>query len=489
MRRAAILLAAALTLLAGEPDRKPSAARVDPYADLTQAQRECCESPARRKIVTGSRRSGKTHALVARLVRGLLDGKECLYVSLTRKLAKRTIWKRLKALVTRLVGEAAKVNESELSITLGEGTIELGGADDAEAIERYRGPSYGLVIIDECGSQPRKLLTALVTDVLRPTLMDNAGELVLAGTPSPVLEGYWFEQAAPDGMRTSTAPRWEWTIYDNPIFAGRADAELAAVREEHGWDESSISYRREYLGHWVRDESLLVYPYSAERNGIAELPQRTARGYPVSPSRWRHVIGVDVGTTQDAMAIVVMCSHPALTGEYIVHAEAHTGMLTDHLVARLQVLLLRFPRAQIALDSGGMGAAHALEVAAAGLPIVAAKKTEKASAIRVLHDRVIGGRIKLLTVPSLDGLRKEWGRLGWDDDHLQHHPDQADHYSDATLYALRELRHYYTREDLDAPPKDPRVEDDDEADARSLGLLQRVGRLFTFPPMAFPVAA
>lgn len=438
-------------------------------------QVEYIESQAKRRIVTGGRRSGKTEAFVMELVAVAAKGGRALYLSLTQTLAEETIWERLKERLQRLRIKYTP-NEQKLVIRIaGGGLIKLGGMKDEKEINKHRGKAWKLVIVDECGAQPSKLLKYLVQDSIGPTLRDYEGQLTLGGTPSPVLTGYWFDQAGP--QRSSSAPRWEWTIHVNPFFAGRVERVLEEVRDENDWDEECVTYRREYLGEWVQDEGTLVYPFVAARNAIAALPERTPKGYPVSPSRWRHVIGVDVGTTKDAMAVVVLCAHPALRGEFAIHAEAHTKMTTDGLVGRLRALLRRFPHATIALDSGGMGAAHALEVANAGLPLVAAKKTEKASAIRVLHDRVIGGRFKLLAVPSLDGVRKEWASLGWDDDHLQHHPDQADHYSDATLYALRELRAYNTREDMEKPPRDIRADEDDEDEVvseRPRPWLQRV---------------
>lgn len=453
----------ALGILAGrKQDAADQTARRDLYVGAAQHQIDYLESKSKRRIVTGGRRSGKTEAFVIELVAVAARGGRALYLSLTQTLAEETIWERVKERLRR-VGLKYVANEAKLTIRVaGGGLIKLGGMKDKKEVDKHRGKAWALVIVDECGAQPSALLKYLVQDSIGPTLRDYEGQLTLGGTPPPVLTGYWCDQAGPD--RSSKAPRWEWTIFDNPFFAGREERVLADVREENEWGEDCVTYRREYLGEWVQDEGTLVYPYLHARNGVAALPERTPKGYPVSPSRWRHVIGVDVGTTKDAMAIVVLTAHPALKGEFMVHAEAHTKMTTDGLVGRLRALLRRFPHATIALDSGGMGAAHALEVSAAGLPIVAAKKTEKASAIRVLHDRVIGGRFKLLAIPSTDGVRKEWASLGWDDDHLQHHPDQSDHYSDATLYALRELRHYSTREDMEKPPKDLRAEDDDEDD-------------------------
>lgn len=457
------------------------------HAGAAEHQREYLEDDSERRVVTGTRRSGKTEAFVIEIVAVAAAGGRALYLSLTRLLAEETIWDRLLERLERLgyrPGVDFTTNRTKLTIRLaGGGMIKLGGCKDRREIDKHRGKAWRLVIVDECQSQPSALLKYLVEDSIGPTLADYDGRLTLGGTPAPMLTGYWCEQAGPEELRAANCPRYDWAIDANPFFAGRVERVLRRVLDENGWSEDSITYRREWRGEWVQDDSVLVYPYSHERNAVDSLPERTPKGYPVDPRRWRHVIGLDVGTTKEAMAIAVLAAHPALAGEYLVHAEAHTAMLTDTLVGRLRALLRRFPKATIVIDSAASGM-H-LELQAVGLPVVGSKKVDKAIAIRVLHDRVLSGRFKLLTLPALEGVRAEWRKLGWDDDHLQHHPAQSDHYSDATLYALRELRHYYTREDMAKPPKDRRTldieeEDEDERqvieqeERRGRGLLQRV---------------
>lgn len=426
----------------------------DALAGLADHQREYCQDPSRRRVVTGGRRSGKTEAVVADLLATAIEGGECVYISLTRKLAKRTIWKRLKARARKL-GVAFTTNESELRLDVqGGGCIELGGADDKDAIERYRGPSYALVVIDECGAHNPMLLRELVLEVLRPALMDHEGRLVLAGTPGPTLEGYWYEVS--NDVARQQPSVYAWTLHDNPIFAGRAEAELDAVIEENeaeGWTRTHISFRREYLGQWIKDKSVLVYPYERDLNAADKLPQVTPKGWALDESQWRRVIAIDVGTTENAMAFAVWVGHRGLPFNYLVHAEAHTGMLMPALAERIRQLKAEYPRARIVMDAGGMGAAHAKEMRDIyGMSIEAAVKTEKASAITVMREMLMAGRVKVLTIPSLDGVRAEWSVLGWDDKHLHHNKNQADHYSDACLYGLRALKSWRTDQEHGRKP-------------------------------------
>lgn len=441
MGRRALALVAALTLMA-QAKAAPVERPADALAGLAEHQLEYCKDPSRRRVITGGRRSGKTEAVIADLIATAIEGGDCVYISLTRRLAKRTVWKRLKARARKL-GLSFTTNESELRLDLaGGGCVELGGADDKDSIERYRGPDYALVVIDECGSQNPLLLRDLVTDVLRPALMDHRGRLVLAGTPGPTLEGYWY--AVSSEVARAQPSVYCWTLHDNPIFEGRAEEELDAVIEENaaeGWTRTHVSFRREYLGRWIKDKSVLVYPYEKDTNAVEGLPKLTPKGWGLDDGQWRRVIAVDVGTTENAMAFAVWTGHRGLPYNYLVHAEAHTGMLIPQLAERLRQLKEEYPRARIIMDAGGMGAAHAKELRAIyGLSIIAAVKTEKASAITVMREMLMAGRVKVLTLPSLDGVRAEWSVLGWDDKHLQHNPNQADHYSDACLYGLRHLK-------------------------------------------------
>lgn len=449
-RKQLIALLALLQLAQMRTAARSTAVEVDLLEGLTAGQLEYVASDADRRVLTGGRRSGKTEAIVVEMVAIAAKGGRALYLSLTRLLAEETIWDRLLARLDA-VGIAYRVNLTKLRIKLvSGGLIQLGGTHTSADIDKHRGMAWNLVAVDECGAQPSELLRYLVEASIGPTLLDHEGRLTLLGTPSPLLSGFWADQA---GLtRVSDCPRWEWTIYDNPFFAGREDRVLAAIRHVNAWSEDSITYRREYLGRWVQDAGVLVYPFELARNGLDRLPQVTPSGYPVPPDGWRFVIAVDVGTTLNAMAIVVWAAHLALPDEYIVHAEAHTKMLMGALKDRLRILGDRYPHAQKVLDAGGMGAAHALELTGHfAMHIIPAEKREKPSAIRVMRDRVLAGRVKVLNFPALDGLREEWGRLGWDKDHLQHHPSQADHYSDASLYGLRNLRNWRTDES-DAKP-------------------------------------
>lgn len=453
-RKAMVGLVALSMLAQAKEDADALAASRDLHVGLSGVQREYVTSDSKRRVVTGGRRSGKTESFVVECVAKAAKGGRCLYLSLTRSLAEETIWERLLERLREL-GLEFRTNLTKLRIKLASGgIIQLGGCHTTKEIDKHRGKAWDLVIVDECGAQPSENLKYLIEDAIGPTLADYEGQLTLGGTPSPVLSGYWADQASPN--RKTAHPRWEWTIYDNPFFEGREDRILAEIREENAWDEDSVSYRREYLGQWVQDDGVLVYPFKLARNGLDALPTESENGYPIPHREWRYVIGIDVGTTKDAMALVVWAKNPALADEFIIHAEAHTGMIAPGLAQRVRVLRERYRDAQVVIDPGSIGAPYIIALRDQyGISVTPAKKDHRRAAIRMMRDRVLAGRVKVLNFAAMDGLREEWSILGWDDDHLDHHESQTDHYSDAAMYGLRLLRNWHHDADRNKPKPPP----------------------------------
>lgn len=420
-------------------ERRKSHGEVDFASHLFSQQRTCYYDTARQIPALAGRRAGKSTTVAARLLRRIYRRPNTwsLYLALTRMSAKRILLPAVRQ-VLRDLGIGYKINLTDLEVHLkGGGSLLLGGVDTQDQIERYRGMAYQEAAVDECGSFPSIRLKALSQDVLRAALMDHRGSLIFTGTPGYVPAGYWHEISGP-GSRMVVH---HWTVLDNPHIPHAAQ-ELAEVLEENGWTEDHPTFQREWMGRWVEDLGALVYPYDEEKNRALVLPTRTPNGIPIDPSRWRYTMGIDVGVVE-ASAIVVVASHPELPSDYGVHAEKILGMQTHQLAARIRELLKVFP-GPVVCDTQGIGKGHADELASRyGLPIEAATKHEKASAIRILRDRILAGEVKLLA-GATEELRDEWRVVVWDEQKLNHKRDQDDHCSDAFLYALRRHRNYRT---------------------------------------------
>lgn len=92
--------------------------------------------------------------------------------------SKEIAWQYVKHFAAPLIGVGAKVNESELSITLPHNgaVVRLYGAENAE---RIRGLYFDGIVVDEAQGISRSTLSAIIL----PALADRAGWLDCSGTP------------------------------------------------------------------------------------------------------------------------------------------------------------------------------------------------------------------------------------------------------------------------------------------------------------------
>jgi len=233
-------------------------------------QKAFINDDSRLKTALCSRRAGKTVGCAADLLYSAKNksGIVNLYITLSRKNAKRIIWKDLLR-INRIFQLGGHVDNTELTITFthddgDESIIYIAGAKDKEEIEKFRGLALYKVYIDECQSF-RPFIKELIDDIIEPTLLDYDGYLILIGTPGPLCAGYFYECCQSDGWS-----HHKWTMKSNPHIQTKSnmtvEAILARIRKRKGITEDDPTYRREYLGEWVHDSDSLVYKYSREIN-------------------------------------------------------------------------------------------------------------------------------------------------------------------------------------------------------------------------------
>ena len=217
------------------------------------------QDPALEKIALCSRRSGKTVACAADLIKTAIENSEvvCLYITLSRNNAKKIVWKELKK-INRDYNLKGQENLSELSITFPNGSqIYLSGAKDMSEIEKFRGLALKLVYIDEAQSF-RAYIKDLIDDAIGPTLADYSGKLCLIGTPPPVPNGYFYDTFNND---KNSFAKHSWTFWNNPflpIKSGKTHAQiLQRELSRRGVDKEDPSIRREWYGECVVDTNSL----------------------------------------------------------------------------------------------------------------------------------------------------------------------------------------------------------------------------------------
>jgi len=150
---------------------------------LSHAQDRIAQDPHRFRVVVAGRRFGKTHLSIRELCYHAREpNQEVWYVAPTYRQAKQIVWRKLKNKLQDL-NWAKKVNESELSIHLKNGSvISLKGADNADSL---RGVGLDFMVMDEFADVDQEAWT----EVLRPTLADKQGKALFIGTPKGI--GNW----------------------------------------------------------------------------------------------------------------------------------------------------------------------------------------------------------------------------------------------------------------------------------------------------------
>jgi hypothetical protein len=405
------------------------------------AQRAFVDDPSKRKAALCGRRAGKSNGIAAWLLEGGEGdpGGLSVYVARSKGNARLIVAPAIERLSRQFdLGIRMREVDNQLMAWLPNGhRIWLAGAKDRSEVGKFRGPKYRRVAIDEA-QEYAGYLQELVEDVFEPALLDQAGELCVAGTPSPIPAGFFYSATTGDG-----GPQWSthhWTIFENPYIPD-ARAVIAELLRTRGWGEDHPTYQREYLGRWVRDEGALVYPYDGERNHFTELPK--------GDFAW--VLAIDVGVVNSTAFVVACCrlKHPEV---YIVEAWKREGLIPSAVAAHVLRYREQYPQlGAIVVDEDGLGKGYAEEMRKSyGIGCISAEKAKK----RVFQEMTAGdlraGVVRIDPVkcrPLLDEIQiLQWGpgRVA-EDERFENHA------ADAFLYACRALRPWYQPEE--EPPK------------------------------------
>ena len=377
----------------------------------------------------------------------------CLFAARTLARARQIIWPILSK-INDDFGLGWRMSEHIGQIVTPDGGMfMLLGVDDATSVEKVRGSKYRLAVCDEASTY-EGLLERLILDCIEPGTMDldPVGRVVVCGTPGYAQAGYWFDLAT---GRTSGWRHFFWTIRDNP-YVKDVDSKLAKLRAKHGWDEMDPTYRREYLGQWVADESTLVYPFNSAVNAVPVhmLPQPPA-GKTLEQwirDEWSVTVGADIGFT-DAFAVAALGSPPHSKDCYFLESHSQSGLRAEEQAAWIQRYREKYRAQRVVMDAGGSGKlVHAEFQSRYGGGAAPAQKMGKAEAIGMMGSDMRSGRIRAV-LPTAQGLAGEWAALVWADEaksKVDKH-QAKDHTTDAALYAWRAHRAYLNKAAPEAP--------------------------------------
>lgn len=434
-------------------------------------QRALAVDPGRRVAGLVARGGGKTTGLRARFLDTMLRTKnaECVYIATARTAAEDLMWGQLKALCEQHEVRAA-FSESKLTMTLRQNgaKLELKGADDKREIEKLRGRPFHGVGIDEGASHPRQLLDALMYRIIGPRLGDYRGWLALIGTPGHILNGSFYDitrHGSPISRRYADRDlpaykgwkKWsfhQWSLQQNTAMP-HLWAEALEQKEANGWSDDNPIWIREYLGRWAADDTGNVYKFREHKevDGIyvdwnvwtpGEKTKKNPYGLPAGHV-WYYVIGIDLGA-RDPLAIQVFAFSESSLNMY--HCDEHTipaaSRTTRGLAEHLAFLHAKVGEESVVgmvADSTHLGGMILGELRTVyGFNVEAAEQKNKNDAIELWNGDLVDGRIKLLRGSALV---EEQLTLQYDEKGEKENDNQANHNSDAAIYARRKALHMF----------------------------------------------
>jgi hypothetical protein len=455
-------------------------------ASLFKQQINLIKDKSRHKAASPPRRVGKSWTAMAYAYTTCLRraAAKVVIITLTLKSAKNIYWFEMLRF-GRFYGIETEPYVNEMRIMFRNGSmIMLIGAESKAQIDKLRGGSYDLVIIDECKSFAPAVLIELIDDVIEPALADRLGTLLLIGTPGNILEGPFFEATYPgaadsEGRLISRSyydtekywkenpneePQWSrhhWTQKDN-VYVPHLWEEAVAKKKRRKWDDNNPTWLREHLGQWVPSEFAHVYSFSqllrTDRERVTWKPNTVADGSPFGLpmcDSWRFILGLDLGFL-DSTAAVIAAYNPF--DGVLYHVWEHKSQHLDvdqvaALIARCHDLIPNNGFDAIVADMGGLGT-QIIETYRRryGWNIQAAEKREKYDYIELMNTDYHSGRIKIIAGSDLS-IQKQ--TLQWDlsrggkellarTGRLKEHPHLPNDLCDAFLYIWRYSYHFWT---------------------------------------------
>ncbi len=406
---------------------------------------------SKRKALQCSRRAGKSFGIGRAQIHEcmLVPGSPQLYIGLVRESARNIMWDPIYKRLNAELQLDGVTNETRLDITfpsLRGSKITIVGADASpKDMEKYLGGAYRSVVVDEAGSF-RQDLRKLVYENMEPALADYDGWFGLAGTPTEITKGLFFDVV--NGKEKGGWSIHKWNTLDNPYMREYWAKRLDMLIKNNPRIMETPAFKRMYLNEWHIDKDSLCYRYDSERNDIAALP---------NPDEMRNIIGVDLGFN-DPTAFVVLSYSDHDPCCYIRHASKKAGMIISDVAARLNQLISKYDPLAIVIDNASKQAVEELKQKF-GIPLIAAEKHGKAEFIEIMNSDFILGNIKVL--PDAEILKTEYGALIWDKNKFprkQEHPSCDNHCADAALYPYRYCYQYRWEERPEKPTEEQKID-------------------------------
>lgn len=399
--------------------------------------------PNRLKAMFTTRRAAKSYTDGIYLIKEADETPNCncLFLSLTRASSKGIIWKDVLKDINTKNNLGIQFHETDLTATMPNGSVIYVAGVDVDENERKKlfGRKYKLVIIDEAALFGIDLHD-LVYVVLRPSVTDLRGTIVMSGMASNITRGLFYD------ITTRKEPGWSlhtWSAHNNPHVAIQWAEELEWIAKHQPELMKTTRFRQAYLNEWVVDDAAKIYKYNELINRAYHLP------YDISD--WHYVLGVDLAHSPDSTAFVVSAYHESSTILYFTYSRKHLKMdLTD--VANERARLNTKHNFDVEVADGANKQALAELNNRLGCKFIPADKTGKEDFIKLMNDEFIQGNIKLLPEAynkhdsTTDSLADEYGTLVWiteDGKVIEPRKEDPRLHNDQADSALYNWRHTY----------------------------------------------
>jgi hypothetical protein len=280
---------------------------------LSSPQQAIAHSKSRFKVVVAGRRFGKTYLAIREICYRAKDpGREVFYVTTSYRAAKMIVWKPLKHKLLDLRW-VDKINESELSITLKNGsTISLKGSEDPD---KLRGVSLDYVVVDEAAECQ---LESLWGEILRPALSDRQGGALFIGTPKSKNNLFYDLYVYAGAEENTDWSAWQYTTLEGGFVKPE---EIAAAKQ----DMTEKQFRQEFLASFETDESRVAWNFVRDTHVIAQPTNLD--------TRILHV-GMDFNVSPMAVCIAERRGDQLIVHDELTVYSTNTDEIADEIIAR-----------------------------------------------------------------------------------------------------------------------------------------------------------
>ncbi len=405
-----------------------------------------------------TRRSAKSFTAGTKMVYRALKypGTNHLFTGLTRISAKGIIWKDVLRVINRKFGLNARFNETDLTMTLPNGSEIWATGIDAteEEMAKVLGRKFKTACIDEASMYTINL-SDFVYGILGPAMADEDGVINLFGTASDFPRGLFFD------ITTGKEGGWkqfQWTALDNPYVRDNWVKRIEEIKANRPLYMETPQFKQWFLNLWEIDEKKLVYRFNPDRNLIKPRDFETLVTK-LDPSGWSVVLGTDLGW-EDDNAFVLTAYHVNDPNLYVLSHFCRKHMFFDDkdlradygVVQKIEQFMAdrAWSPQKVIIDGANKQGVESMRQRST-IPFEYADKKDKATFIELCNSNLIEGKVKFLDRAENIALWQEMTALIWrsdprDGDKIKHpkeeHPSLPNHRTDAFLYAWRNGYHY-----------------------------------------------